>query len=231
MQEAGGVATSCQSEHVRSICGGVEVQRSARIRYLQLDTRHFFGGIARRINALEREELAPLVAASTSVAQVAVALGLPDEGRAHRDLDKRMAALSLDTRHFRGRGWSRGETRESHPSVDHMFRKRELSDAEVFIENAPPTNGTRLTKRLLKMGIRYECACCGITEWRRTPIVLHLDHINDINNDNRIENLRLLCPNCHSQTDTYGNRASRASRASEPIVVLYGARSRAWRNW
>ena len=48
------------------------------------------------------------------------------------------------------------------------------------------------------------CVECGITDtWNDKPIVLHLDHINGVNNDHRLENLRLLCPNCHSQTDTY----------------------------
>ena len=50
----------------------------------------------------------------------------------------------------------------------------------------------------------YKCKECGISEkWNNKPIILHLDHINGINNDNRLENLRFLCPNCHSQTDTY----------------------------
>lgn len=101
-------------------------------------------------------------------------------------------------------------------------------DEEVFIENAPPMHGPKIVKRLLQKGLQYECAICGISEWRGRRLVLHLDHINGINNDNRFENLRLLCPNCHSQTDTYGRKASRASEASH---VLYEVELRAWRNW
>src|SRR5437763_16057938 len=78
-----------------------------------------------------------------------------------------------------------------------------------------------MTKRLLRMGVRHECSQCGITHWQGMPLVLHLDHINGINNDNRIENLRLLCPNCHSQTDTYGRRPD---RACEGPGVLYETR-------
>lgn len=103
-----------------------------------------------------------------------------------------------------------------------------LPDSEVFVANATPLNGTALTKRRLREGLQYTCATCGISEWRGRRLTLHLDHINGINNDNRRENLRLLCPNCHSQTDTYGRHASRASEVDH---VLYDGLSRAWRNW
>jgi len=81
-----------------------------------------------------------------------------------------------------------------------------VADETVFVENGPALKGPSLVKRLLSMGWRYECAWCEISEWRGKRLVLHLDHINGINNDHRLSNLRLLCPNCHSQTDTYCNR-------------------------
>lgn len=66
-------------------------------------------------------------------------------------------------------------------------------------------NRTKLKARLLKEGIKeYKCEKCGLTEWLGQPISLQLHHINGIHNDNRLENLQLLCPNCHSQTDTFG---------------------------
>ena len=52
----------------------------------------------------------------------------------------------------------------------------------------------------------YKCSQCGIDQWQNETIVLDLDHINGNNTDNRLENLRYLCPNCHSQTDTYKGR-------------------------
>ena len=52
----------------------------------------------------------------------------------------------------------------------------------------------------------YKCNKCGIDQWQGETIVLDLDHINGNNTDNRLENLRYLCPNCHSQTDTYKGR-------------------------
>ena len=54
--------------------------------------------------------------------------------------------------------------------------------------------------------IEYKCSECGIQTWNNKPLSLHLDHINGMSNDNILENLRFLCPNCHSQTETYTGR-------------------------
>ena len=89
---------------------------------------------------------------------------------------------------------------------------RAFPNETVFVENGPFLHGPNLVKRLLALGWSYECAICGISEWCEKPLVLHLDHINGVNNDNRRENLRLLCPNCHSQTDTY------CTGAREPLA-------------
>ena len=53
---------------------------------------------------------------------------------------------------------------------------------------------------------RYECSQCGISEWNNKPLTLELEHKNGNNRDNRVENLCLICPNCHSQTDTFRGR-------------------------
>jgi 5-methylcytosine-specific restriction endonuclease McrA len=67
--------------------------------------------------------------------------------------------------------------------------------------------------RLLRAGIlKNVCSNCGLTEWLGRSVTMHLDHINGIHNDHRLENLRMLCPNCHSQTPTYGGRNLRRNR-------------------
>lgn len=92
------------------------------------------------------------------------------------------------------------------------FHKREVAGGgrclkEILVKDSPHRCTNSLKKRLVKEGLFiYKCSSCGIKEWQGKPIALQMDHINGINSDNRLENLRLLCPNCHSQTETWGNK-------------------------
>lgn len=81
--------------------------------------------------------------------------------------------------------------------------KRSLK--EILVQDSDYSNNTSLKKRLIEeTGMVNQCNECGILpEWNGRRLVLQLDHINGIRTDNRIENLRFLCPNCHSQTDTF----------------------------
>jgi DNA-binding CsgD family transcriptional regulator len=84
-------------------------------------------------------------------------------------------------------------------------RFRPLS--EVFAANTHRNRG-QLKARLLSQGLKENrCERCGITEWRGRALSVALHHINGDRLDNRVENLELLCPNCHSQTDNFGGRA------------------------
>lgn len=150
-----------------------------------------------------RELLEPIVRESLSIAQVLKRLKLKPTGGNYRNIQLRIRLLNLSVEHFRGMGWSRGETADSHPTVALVTRKITLTDEQVFTENSPLLHGRRIIRRLLRMGWQYRCAACGIDSWNGKPISLHLEHVNGIPNDNRLENLKLLCPNCHSQTRTY----------------------------
>jgi Zn finger protein HypA/HybF involved in hydrogenase expression len=76
-------------------------------------------------------------------------------------------------------------------------------------------------KRLLSAGlIENRCQQCGLNEWRGEAPNVHIDHINGVRDDHRLENLRMLCPNCHSQTPTYGGRNTKRRRLQEVQVVV-----------
>lgn len=148
-----------------------------------------------KINSATKEELERLVKESITLSQVLRALGYHEKGGAPwTNLKKRLEELGIDTSHFKGRAHGTSQT-----------KKYELS--EILCKDSSYNNNNSLKKRLLKEGLKEnKCEICGITEWLGNPISLQLHHINGVNNDNRLENLQLLCPNCHSQTDNFAGR-------------------------
>jgi DNA-binding CsgD family transcriptional regulator len=80
---------------------------------------------------------------------------------------------------------------------------------EIFAAGTRRGRG-HLKMRLLRAGLKDgSCERCGLAEWQGEPLSVALHHINGDRNDNRLENLELLCPNCHSQTDTFAGRNGR----------------------
>lgn len=93
-----------------------------------------------------------------------------------------------------------------------MSKKASLKD--ILVENSMYKNTHRIKLKLINEGIfKEKCVSCGIgNEWNGEKLSLQLDHKNGVNNDHRIENLRLLCPNCHSQTKTYAGKARKGKK-------------------
>jgi len=143
------------------------------------------------------------VAESLSVAQVIVKLGLIPAGGNYKIVGAKINVYGLDTSHFTGSAWNQGKRYQT------FGKYPDLADVLIFGSNC---QSFKLKNRLLKAGIlSKKCSSCGLTEWLSQPVPLELDHLNGIRNDNRTENLRLLCPNCHALTATYrGKNQSRA---------------------
>lgn len=94
------------------------------------------------------------------------------------------------------------------------IRQNKIKSEDIFTENSDVSRISAKRRVLKENLIDNECSECGLKDtWNGKSIVLVLDHINGVNNDNRIENLRLLCPNCNSQTLTFSGRNVKHSRS------------------
>ncbi|MFJ9694171.1 HNH endonuclease signature motif containing protein [Kitasatospora sp. NPDC101183] len=145
------------------------------------------------------ELLQEAVAASHSVAGVIRYLNRRQAGGTQAHVGRRIKQFGIDTSHFTGAAHNRGKV-----------SPRRLVPAEVLVKDpaeAKRRPGFRIRRALAAIGRPERCESCGTgPEWRGKPMTLEVDHINGDWSDNRPENLRLLCPNCHSVTPTYCRR-------------------------
>ena len=142
------------------------------------------------------EEFIAAWKSSGSIRQVLGKLGLKQAGGNYQCAKERAKSLGLSKDHMMGQAHLRGKT--------HSYNKRPLTEILVY---GKLYQSHRLKLRLVKEGIKeHKCEMCGITEWNGQPTPIELDHIDGNRYNNTIENLRILCPNCHAQTDTYRGR-------------------------
>lgn len=144
------------------------------------------------------EQLAAAVAESTSYRMVLIKLQLIPAGGNYEQIKRRIKELSIDSKHFTGMGWNIGLKFKPNPA-------RPLEEILVIGSTA---QSFVLKKRLFAEGLkRPACELCGwaqVSEDGRIPV--ELDHVNGNHADNRLENLRILCPNCHSLQSTHRGR-------------------------
>ncbi|URM91254.1 HNH endonuclease [Streptomyces sp. MRC013] len=165
-----------------------------RMRRLGVDTSHF-----ERETKWTREILQSAVAASTNMCDVLRHLGLGVVGGHHTHISRRVRAYGIDISHFRAPE-RRGVPRRS-GAPEHVLVRQPA-------DRARRVPSDRLKSAMAALGVPERCVLCGTGPvWRGSPLPLEVDHVDGDWRDNRIDNLRYLCPNCHATTDGYRGRA------------------------
>jgi len=139
--------------------------------------------------------LTDVVKKSYSVSEVMRRLGMLFSGGTHGHITKKIKMYEIDTSHFKQQHMNIGKSPINKKLWQEILIKKENSNTER----------TKLLRRaLMESGREYKCEDCGLKDnWNGKPICIQIDHINGNRSDNRLENLRFLCPNCHSQTSTF----------------------------
>lgn len=155
-------------------------------------------------------DLVRVVPESYSFSEVARKLNLARSGSVSKYVKQNIQRLGLDISHF-----------DPHKGVREANAVRPLKREDVLVLR--PTDSCRvgrstLHKALQAAGVEYKCESCDQEAyWQGQELTLEIDHISGEWWDNRPENLRYLCPNCHSQTDTYGGKGRKTSTRVKPI--------------
>lgn len=145
------------------------------------------------------ENFKKIVQESKSIAEVIRKLNYSVEGSIYNFIKGKIKEYNLSMDHFTGQGWSKGKTRDTNKSVESTSKKLEYPLELIFIENSLFYKSALLRKLLKYKYKDYICENCNAKDWMGDHLTLHVHHINGIDTDHRLENLLVLCGNCHNQ--------------------------------
>ncbi len=162
------------------------------------------------------EMLAEAAAESLSIADVLRRLGITIAGGNHAHISRQLKRFGIDTSHFLGQAHHGGRRSGRRLPPEEVLR--------VCPPGSPRTKPPLLRRALQEAGVPYRCDSCKIEgTWEGGPLTLHVDHLNGDWLDNRINNLRFLCPNCHSQTENFAGKNKGAVAQRQEAASLGGA--------
>lgn len=149
-------------------------------------------------NVISKEEAEKIVKECYSIADFCRKVGWQPRGDNYKVFHKYVKQYNLDTSHFTGQKINLGNLLNVGISKEEFFKKDKLIKA------------SDIRKKIFKEGLKEnKCEICGLSEWLDKPIKLQIHHIDGDHLNNEIENIQLLCPNCHSQTDNYAGRKNK----------------------
>ena len=148
---------------------------------------HLHATVSKNMWDIPNDQFIEIVAGATNFVDAMRKCGYTNIGNS-KTIKKRINQLNLSTDHF----------------IKYIPVPKNKKLLSEILVNGSTYGNYELKKRLVsELNWTYECSECKLSNWNNKPITLELDHINGNNTDNRIENLRFLCPNCHSQTSTF----------------------------
>ncbi len=165
-----------------------------------------------------KEEIENAVKKSLSNAQVCRELGIRPSGGNYKTLKTKYIQFNIDISHFTGQGWNTGKRFKP------FGKKYNIED--ILSNKVIYSSSNKLRERLILNGYKEnKCEKCDLSEWMNKQIPLELNHINGNNLDNRLENLEILCCNCHAQTDNWRGRNPNKSNKLDIQLENYNNRN------